>query len=244
MTLGRLAVGILFCTAAVLRSCAAATNPNVTTSLLWPLPSNLSFSTGYLTIDPSNFKFVPSGPGGSSTVVQAALERYYKFIFDTPVPYYPGGDPGTVMGTLSTVYVDVASSDESLGPDTKETYAMMIGPGTSSMSSATVYGALRALETFSQLVYRTPEGGYAISAVVLVDAPRFTYRGSMIDSSRHYLPRNTILAHLDAMSYSKFNVLHWHITDDQSFPYESIAFPQLSQKVRLFNPSVSQFLYH
>ncbi|CAI8033288.1 Beta-hexosaminidase subunit alpha, partial [Geodia barretti] len=148
------------------------------------------------------------------------------------------------MGTLSMVYVDVASSDESLGPDTNEIYSMRIGPGTSSMSSATVYGALRALETFSQLVYRTPEGGYAISEVMLVDAPRFTYRGSMIDSSRHYLSRNTILAHLDAMSYSKFNVLHWHITDDQSFPYESIVFPQLSQKVRLCNPSVSRFVYH
>ena len=53
----------------------------------------------------------------------------------------------------------------------------------------------------------------------------------MIDTSRHFLNLQTILRHLDAMVYSKYNILHWHIVDDQSFPYESYTFPDLAAKV-------------
>ncbi|EOD04016.1 hypothetical protein EMIHUDRAFT_77540, partial [Emiliania huxleyi CCMP1516] len=44
------------------------------------------------------------------------------------------------------------------------------------------------------------------------------WRGLMLDSARHYLPVEAITAMLDAMSFNKLNVLHWHISDSQSFP--------------------------
>lgn len=53
----------------------------------------------------------------------------------------------------------------------------------------------------------------------------------MIDTSRHFLSMRTILTNLDAMSYNKFNILHWHIVDDPSFPYQSIKFPDITAKV-------------
>jgi hexosaminidase len=56
------------------------------------------------------------------------------------------------------------------------------------------------------------------------DAPRYPYRGFMLDTSRHYFTVDGIKTIIDALALSKFNVLHWHIVDDDSFAMESFAF--------------------
>ena len=57
----------------------------------------------------------------------------------------------------------------------------------------------------------------------------------MLDTSRHFLPLSTLVAHLDLMSFNKLNTLHLHIVDDQSWPLEMKSHPEL-QKNGAFSP--------
>ena len=140
-----------------------------------------------------------------------------------------------VMRRLEVV---VASDNLSLGVDTNESYVLSFGSrGASgsngaSLHAETVYGALHGLETFSQLTTRRLGHGCPIginsSVIAIADEPRFRWRGLMLDSARHFLPLEALLSMLDAMSYNKLNVLHWHVSDSQAFPLVTKLTPRLS----------------
>ncbi len=96
-----------------------------------------------------------------------------------------------------------------------------------------VYGAYHGLESLSQLMQFNPATAtyYIPSAPwTIADSPRFPHRGLLIDSSRHFQPTTTIKGVIDSMCYAKLNALHWHLVDEQSFPFNSASFPLLSQK--------------
>ena len=87
----------------------------------------------------------------------------------------------------------------------------------------TEWGALAALATLAQL------GGAEAHAVAEIhDAPRFPWRGLMIDTVRHFISLATLRRTLDAMWFYKLNVLHLHLTDDQGFRFRPDAFPELA----------------
>ena len=110
-------------------------------------------------------------------------------------------------------------------------------PGRARIIAFSAWGILRGLESFSQLVYATMEFGRAVQTVVngtqIMDAPRFTHRGILLDTSRHYIAKSVIRDNLDLMEMNKYNVFHWHMTDDPSFPYVSRKFPDL-RRVMIF----------
>ena len=68
----------------------------------------------------------------------------------------------------------------------------------------------------------------AIPAMRIVDSPRFSWRGLMLDSARHYQSPEFILRFIDWMALHKLNVLHWHLSDDQAWRLEIKKYPRLT----------------
>ena len=76
-----------------------------------------------------------------------------------------------------------------------------------------------------QLASRDPE----IPAVTIVDSPRFSWRGLMLDSARHFQSPAFIRSLIDWMAASKLNRLHWHLVDDQGWRLEIRKYPRLTE---------------
>jgi hexosaminidase len=142
------------------------------------------------------------------------------------------------VAVLSTCTVSVENQNAPLGKATDESYALTVDEdGACALSAATTFGALRGLESLSALA---GEACVVENAPVSVtDAPRFGYRGLMVDSSRHFLPVPTLERILDSMVSMKLNVLHWHISDSQSFPGGSLLYPKLSQEGAYLYPDAA-----
>jgi hexosaminidase len=110
-----------------------------------------------------------------------------------------------------------------------ESYTLVVTPLQARLTAENPLGILRGLETFLQLV-RVEGGRHVIPAVQIKDRPRFPWRGLLIDPCRRWQPVEVIKRNLDAMAAVKLNVLHWHLSEDQGFRVESLAFPRLHEK--------------
>ena len=74
-----------------------------------------------------------------------------------------------------------------------------------------------------------PGTRYAIPHQIIQDAPRFRWRGLMLDVSRHFMPKDGVLRQLDLLAAHKLNVFHFHLTDDQGWRVEIKRHPRLTE---------------
>ncbi|NID10139.1 beta-N-acetylhexosaminidase [Fibrivirga algicola] len=71
--------------------------------------------------------------------------------------------------------------------------------------------------------------GNSIPAVTIRDQPRFGWRGMMLDVSRSFFTKEYVKRFIDLMARYKYNVFHWHLTDDQGWRVEIKSLPRLTQ---------------
>jgi hexosaminidase len=112
--------------------------------------------------------------------------------------------------------------------DEDEGYHLSVSQTGIQLTAANPLGIMHGLETLLQLVEPGPSG-WVIPDVRIEDAPRFAWRGLMIDVSRHFMPLDAIERNIDGMAAVKLNVLHLHLSDDQGFRIQSKRCPRLTQ---------------
>jgi hexosaminidase len=123
--------------------------------------------------------------------------------------------------------------EEELG---MEGYRLLIEEGGMVLMANTKAGVFNGLQTVRQLfpVKRnlSPEEEQepiVIETCIIKDYPRFGWRGLMLDVSRHFFTVEEVKAYLDQMAKYKFNVFHWHLTDDEGWRIEIKTFPRLTE---------------
>ena len=105
----------------------------------------------------------------------------------------------------------------------EEAYRLTITPKRVRIEANTPEGVFRAKTTLAQLGRPLPCG-------VIIDYPRFAWRGIMLDISRHFRDKEFILKQIDALSEVKINVLHLHLTDAAGWRLEVKSHPELTAK--------------
>ncbi|KAK7116752.1 beta-hexosaminidase subunit alpha-like isoform X2 [Littorina saxatilis] len=212
----------------------------------WPMPMSYKAGGQLNTIDAATFRFATQG--NDCDILREAYIRYREAAFKQhserllvvgPLRFRQNnlrfmqqlrGQENALLQQLSVQVSTPCEGRIYPSLESDESYALDVSGGQATLKAQEVWGALWGLETFVQLVYTTNSGEFVVNDTSITDKPRFVHRGMLLDTGRHFLPKRTLLQNLDAMAQNKLNVFHWHIVDDPSFPYESRAFPELSNK--------------
>lgn len=126
------------------------------------------------------------------------------------------------------LHIDDYDADLQHGVD--ESYSIDVRDNSCSIkvASKTVWGALHAFTTLQQIIISDGQGGLEIEQPVLIqDAPLYPVRGIMLDTGRNFISASKVLEQLNGMALSKLNVLHWHLSDSQSWPIQVNAFSDM-----------------
>lgn len=109
-----------------------------------------------------------------------------------------------------------------------EAYTLKVTEDGIVVKAGTSQGLARALATFYQLVMTAEKG--KLAALTIQDKPRFSYRGLMLDCSRHFWTVDELKKTISQMAFFKLNTLHMHLTDNNAWRLAMDKYPELTEK--------------
>ena len=178
---------------------------------LAPLPASVE------ELDGAPFLATTSTPVTGEADAAAELHRILALLVDDAEP--AAAAESTPPGIRLVI--------EAGGPS--ESYTLDARAGGVRVTGADAAGLFYGVQTLAQLI-AARGGARIVPAVRIADAPRFAYRGVMLDVARHFHGVDTVKAFIDRAASLKFNVLHLHLTDDQGWRLEIASRPLLAER--------------
>lgn len=111
----------------------------------------------------------------------------------------------------------------------EEAYELSVVANKVVIKASAPAGFFYALRTVNQLIL-ADKNHTLLPCILVKDAPRFSYRGFLIDAGRYYLPLKDVKKAIDLAANYKLNRFHWHLTDDQGWRLEIKKYPRLTEK--------------
>ena len=189
--------------------------------LIVPKPVSLKMGTGSFLLDKNTVIVARDEPDqNAASLFNDYLNTYYGFTLP-------------VAKEASKKSIQLATRKFIKAPD-NDAYMMSVTKEGIAIEGDTYAGTFYGLQSLIQLL-PIPENGakapaaLSIPAVAIQDAPRFQYRGLMLDVGRHFFPVSFVKKYIDYIARHKLNYLHWHLTEDQGWRVEIKKYPLLTQ---------------
>lgn len=204
----------------VLLACAdtrTAPPTQVGTPSLIPLPAHLVEGDGRFVLDDST-RLLADGDAATTVARQFAEFAATSHDLHLALPGEARGDAGR------TIRFEITPAAADASP---ESYTLDVATDGVTVRAGDARGLFYGAVTLWQLMAQAES--VSLPAVRIEDAPRFGWRGFMLDSARHFQSVEEIKQLLDAMALHKLNVFHWHLTDDQGWRLEIKRYPRLTE---------------
>jgi len=181
-----------------------------------PQPLKAEVKQGNITITPDT-KIIISAPGveKSAAFLNNYLKKFYGFELKTAKKK---------AGNAIDLSITKASNNSVIGA-----YNMNVNSDNISINGNDEEGIFYGIQTLIQLLPVEKSNTLTVQQCTITDAPRFAYRGMMLDCGRHFFPVEFVKQYIDFLALHKLNTFHWHLTEDQGWRIEIKKYPKLTQ---------------
>jgi len=220
---------VLFFTAAAIANALGTgmKSPELSPPAIIPQPRQVQVSPGFFTLN-RNTVVVYRESNRTLLPCVTALVHVARRSTGFPLPIRD-----TARRPSANAIVISLTPGDTLGPEgyrlTVQHREILI---TAQTAQGAFYGANTLLQLFPPAVFTeaTAKGVvWTAPCTEIVDAPRYAWRGMMLDVARHFFPKEFVKRFIDYLAMHKMNTFHWHLTDDQGWRIQIMKYPELTR---------------